>query len=95
VKVLRKEIDRRIEYAAHVRHEPVVSTPGGQTENNSGDLHYRMVAVDKLVELDNLVADYDSEYFRPAWTNVRSFLVECLGKGLKENYEDCITKEIN
>jgi NICE-3 protein len=84
VKILRKEIDRRIEYAAHVRHEPVVATPGGQPES-SGDLRYRMVAVDKLVELDTLVADYDSEYFRPAWTNVRSFLVECLGKGKEEN----------
>lgn len=83
LKVLRKEIDRRIEYAAHIRHEPILTTaaasgPHQATEAAAGDLRYRVLAVDKLVELDTLVADYDSEYFRPAWANVRSFLVECL-----------------
>ena len=79
LKILRKEIDRRIEYAAHVRHEPVLATSGRQAEAD-GDLRFRVLAVDKLVELDTLVVDYDAEYFRPAWANVRSFLVECLGK---------------
>lgn len=84
LKVLRKEIDRRIEYAAHVRYEPVLASSGGsgpataEPPGSSSDLRYRVMAVDKLVELDTLVADYDSEYFRPAWTNVRSFLLECL-----------------
>jgi hypothetical protein len=51
-----------------------------QAGGEGGDLRYRVLAVDKLVELDTLVSDYDSEYFRPAGANVRSFLVECLGK---------------
>ena len=81
LKALRKEIDRRIEYAAHIRHEPVLANSANyQAGGEGGDLRYRVLAVDKLVELDTLVSDYDSEYFRPAGANVRSFLVECLGK---------------
>ena len=40
--------------------------------------HHRMQAVDKIAELDDVIASYDSDCVRPAGSNTRSFLIECL-----------------
>ena len=40
---------------------------------------HRLLAVDRLAELDQLIATYDEELYRPpAGSNIRSFLVDCL-----------------
>jgi len=75
VKALRREIDRRLEYASHIRYEPKLGREGGS--DASAHMH-RVQAVDKVAELDDIIAKYDYQYVRPAGSNVRSFLIECL-----------------
>jgi len=75
LKPLRKEIDRRIEYAAHICHEPKVNTNPALTNST---LRFRVEAVDSVMELDRLLGRYDAEFWRPAGFNLRSFLIECL-----------------
>jgi len=36
------------------------------------------MGVDRITELDHVIASYDSDYLRPAGANIRSFLIECL-----------------
>lgn len=74
VKLLRREIDRRLDYAAHIRHEPMLACQGEESSNRQ----YRAVAVDRLKELDKVIAGYDTDYNRAAGSNIRSFLIECL-----------------
>ncbi|XP_023323957.1 uncharacterized protein C1orf43 homolog [Eurytemora carolleeae] len=76
LKPLRKEIDRRIEYAAHIRFEPRTQ-PMDNTES-SENIRFRVAAVDRVSELDRLLGVYDPEYWRPAGANLRSFLIDCL-----------------
>jgi len=71
VKSFRREIDRRLDYASHIKYEPVLSRPG-QAQ------HFRLLAVDKLSELDSEIASYDRDLARPAGANIRSYLIECL-----------------
>jgi len=75
LKPLRREIDRRLEYANHIRCEPRLCRPGiSETVAH----HPRMLALDRLQELDDVIARYGTEYVRSAGSNVRSFLIECL-----------------
>jgi len=76
-KLLRKEIDRRIEYAAHIHHEPRI---GGNTNIHlqNANIRYRVTAVDSVASLDNLILEYNTEFWRPPGANLRSFLIECL-----------------
>ena len=75
VKAFRREIDRRLDYASHIKYEPVLSRPG---QADSLPHHYRLLAVDKVSELDLVITKYDSDLCRPAGANVRAFLTECL-----------------
>eukprot|EP00092_Neocalanus_flemingeri_P022255 GFUD01024134.1.p1 GENE.GFUD01024134.1~~GFUD01024134.1.p1 ORF type:complete len:270 (+),score=85.38 GFUD01024134.1:80-889(+) len=75
VKAFRREIDRRLDYASHMRYEPKLGRPGGS--ENVAHKH-RVVAVDKIAELDDIIARYDLQCVRPAGANIRSFLIECL-----------------
>lgn len=76
VKSFRREIDRRLDYASHIKHEPVLARPGLP---DSLPHRHRLLAVDRLAELDQLIATYDEELYRPpAGSNIRSFLVDCL-----------------
>jgi len=75
VKALRREIDRRLEYASHIRYEPKLGRVG--SSENVAHKH-RIVAVDKISELDEIIAKYDLHYYRPAGSSIRSFLTECL-----------------
>merc|ERR1719209_2220554 len=75
VKAFRREIDRRLDYANHIRYEPKLGREGGP--ENLGHKH-RVTAVDKISELDDIIARYDMEYVRPAGASIRSFLIECL-----------------
>merc|ERR1712179_544307 len=75
VKALRREIDRRLEYASHIRYEPRLGRVG--TSDNAAH-KYRVAAVDKISELDDVIAKYDLQYVRPAGGSIRSFLIECL-----------------
>lgn len=79
LKHLRKEIDRRIEYASHITTEPrliqqQISNP--QLEMNN--IRFRVEAVSRIEELDCLLGSYSPEYMRPPGANIRSFLIECL-----------------
>jgi len=76
VKALRREIDRRLEYASHIRYEPRL----GRSDNtgDSASHRHRVTAVDKIAELDDIIAKYDLQYMRPAGGSIRSFLTECL-----------------
>jgi len=75
VKAFRREIDRRLDYANHIRYEPKLGREGGP--ENTAHKH-RVTAVDKISELDEIIARYDIEYVRPAGASIRSFLIECL-----------------
>jgi len=75
IKAFRREIDRRLDYASHIRYEPKLGREG--KFEGVGHQH-RIVAVDKIAELDDIIASYDLEYVRPAGSNIRSFLTECL-----------------
>lgn len=75
VKALRREIDRRLEYASHIRYEPRLGRVG--SSENAAHRH-RIVAVDKIAELDDIILKYDLHYYRPAGASIRSFLIECL-----------------
>jgi len=75
VKAFRREIDRRLDYANHIKYEPKLCREG---ISRSVAHHHRMMAVDKIAELDDVIASYDSDCVRPAGSNVRSFLIECL-----------------
>ena len=75
LQAFRREIDRRLDYANHIKHEPKLCREG---ISSSVAHHHRMVAVDKIAELDDVIASYDSDCVRPAGSNVRSFLIECL-----------------
>ena len=75
VKAFRREIDRRLDYASHIKYEPKLCRKG---ISESVAHHYRMLAVDKIAELDDVIASYDSDCVRPAGSNTRSFLIECL-----------------
>jgi len=74
LKLLRREIDRRLDYAAHIRHEPSLCRPGQEASSHQ----HRAIAVDRLKELDKVIAGYDRDFTRSAGSNVRSFLIECL-----------------
>jgi len=79
LKPLRKEIDRRIEYASHITTEPRLifhqqSNPDLQIDN----IRSRVTAVSRIEELDCLLGSYSPEYMRPPGANLRSFLIECL-----------------
>ena len=55
VKSFRREIDRRLDYASHIKHEPKLCREGiSQTVPH----HYRMMAVDKISDLDTVIARY-------------------------------------
>ena len=75
VKAFRREIDRRLDYASHIKYEPVLSRPG---QPDGLPHHYRLLAVDKVAELDLVIASYDRDLCRPAGANLRAFLTECL-----------------
>jgi len=75
VKSFRREIDRRLDYASHIKHEPKLCREG---ISETVPHHFRMLAVDKITELDSVIARYDAEFVRPAGANLRSFLIECL-----------------
>jgi len=75
IKAFRREIDRRLDYASHIRYEPKVGRAG--VSENLAHQH-RIVAVDKIAELDDIIARYDLQYVRPAGASIRSFLIECL-----------------
>lgn len=74
VKQLRREIDRRLDYVSHVNHEPKV----GKVGETSSLHHHRLQLLDKVAELDNVIARYSLQYVRPPGANLRSFLTECL-----------------
>ena len=76
VKAFRREIDRRLDYASHIKYEPVLARSG--QAQDSLPHHFRLLAVDKVAELDLVIASYDGELCRPAGANVRAFLTECL-----------------
>jgi len=79
LKPLRKEIDRRIEYASHITTEPRLLFH--QTDNPELQMEYiqsRVAAVSRVEELDCLLGSYSPEYMRPPGANLRSFLIECL-----------------
>ena len=63
VKAFRREIDRRLDYASHIKYEPKLCRKG-ISESVAHD--YRMLAVDKIAELDDVIASYDSDCVRPA-----------------------------
>lgn len=76
VKSFRREIDRRLDYASHIKYEPTLSRPG---LGDSLPHQHRLQAVDKMAELDHLIASYDVDLVRPAaGANIRSFLIDCL-----------------
>lgn len=75
LQAFRREIDRRLDYANHIKHEPKLCREG---ISRSVAHHHRMMAVDKIAELDDVIASYNSDCVRPAGSNVRSFLTECL-----------------
>ena len=56
VKSFRREIDRRLDYANHIKYEPKLCREG-ISENVSH--HFRMMAVDRITELDNVIARFD------------------------------------
>jgi len=74
MKQLRREIDRRLDYVSHVNYEPQV----GKTGETSSLHHHRLQLLDKVAELDTVIARYDLQYVRTPGTNLRSFLTECL-----------------
>ena len=49
----RREIDRRLDYASHVKHEPALCRDGIA---ESVAHHHRMLAVDRVTELDTVIA---------------------------------------
>eukprot|EP00092_Neocalanus_flemingeri_P037394 GFUD01040719.1.p1 GENE.GFUD01040719.1~~GFUD01040719.1.p1 ORF type:complete len:137 (+),score=43.66 GFUD01040719.1:79-489(+) len=53
VKAFRREIDRRLDYASHMRYEPKLGRPGG---SETVAHKHRVVAVDKIAELDDIIA---------------------------------------
>ena len=57
VKAFRREIDRRLDYASHIKYEPVLSRPG---QADSLPHHYRLLAVDKVSELDLVIVIFTS-----------------------------------
>jgi len=76
MKSLRREIDRRVEYCAYIQHEPHLSNKG--QANRSMDDNNRSNALDRLKELDKVVAGYHTDFIRAAGSNLRSFLIDCL-----------------
>jgi len=81
MKSLRREIDRRLEYAAYIHHEPQLMNKGqknGDEMKRSTDDMNRSNALDRLKELDKVVAGYDNDFIRAAGSNLRSFLIDCL-----------------
>ena len=67
---------RRLDYASHIKYEPTLSRPGLA---ESLPHQHRLQAVDKMAELDHLIASYDVDLVRPAaGANIRSFLIDCL-----------------
>jgi len=90
MKSLRREIDRRLDYAAYIRHEPQLSSKGQASSSHQ----LRAIAVDRLKELDKAIAGYDRDFTRAAGSNLRSFLIECLagplcGKDPKDIHRFC------
>ena len=53
VKSFRREIDRRLDYASHIKHEPKLCREG---ISETVPHHFRMLAVDKISELDSVIA---------------------------------------
>ena len=53
VKAFRREIDRRLDYASHIKHEPKLCR---EHDKEKSGHYYRMLAVDKISELDDVVA---------------------------------------
>lgn len=74
MKQLRREIDRRLDYVNYVTHEPQLRKPGCQ----DGPHNHRLQLLDKIAELDVVIARYDSAFCRPPGAPLRSFLTECL-----------------
>jgi len=74
MKQLRREIDRRLDYVSHVTHEPQLGRAGQAPHPDSA----RIQAVDRVLELDTVMAKYDPAYSRPPGAPLRSFLTECL-----------------
>jgi len=74
MKQLRREIDRRLDYVNYVTHEPQLRKPGCQ----DGPHNHRLQLLDKIAELDIVIARYDSAFCRPPGAPLRSFLTECL-----------------
>jgi len=81
VKAFRREIDRRLDYASHIKHEPRLCNDDA-AQRTSHDLKKkysdRMLAVDQCADLSSIIARYGADCLRPAGSNLRSFLIECL-----------------
>jgi len=65
-KMLRREIDRQLDYVAYIRHEP---EPVAMKEDN---FDYRLAALKELRLLEENIYSFQTSYARPPCGNVRS-----------------------
>lgn len=71
-KMLRREIDRQLDYVNYIRHEP---EPVTMKDDN---FDYRLAALKELRLLEENIFSFQSSYARPPCGNVRSFLLNCI-----------------
>ena len=63
MKAFRREIDRRLDYASHIKHEPrLCSDDAAQRTSHDLNNKYsdRMLAVDQCADLSSIIARYES-----------------------------------
>jgi len=71
-KMLRREIDRQLDYVAYIRHEPESIDLYEDIQN------YRITALKELRLLEENIASCSTSYQRPPCGNMRSFLLNCI-----------------
>merc|ERR1712018_963139 len=71
-KMLRREIDRQLDYVNYIRHEP---EPVTMKDDN---FDYSLAALKELRLLEENIFSFQSSYARPPCGNVRSFLLNCI-----------------
>lgn len=82
-KALRREIDRRLDYVSHIKHEPPLISDTDDAPSQTRTSH-RIAAVEEIRSFENDLACFSSGTFiRAPCGNLRSFLLNCIGGPLR------------
>jgi len=89
-KILRREIDRQLDYVAYIRHEPE------PIDLKDEDQNFRVAALKELRLLEENIASCSNSYLRPPCGNMRSFLLNCINGpllGVNRHHIDLLCDE--